>query len=300
MKTIFEFDPWRLIETELHKDDMRLSESMTSIGNGHMGMRGNFEERYSGDSHRGTYLAGVWFPDKTRVGWWKNGYPQYFGKVINAMNIISLRVRIDREDVDLYEDDVVSFSRVLDMRAGVLTREFVIRREKGRLNNLTIGLCGDLKFGRTVHSLIKSLVRWEGIRFVFISPEELHVPSYIIDEVVKPSGCEYKEVRTMDEVLPELDVLYMTRVQRERFFNEEDYIRLKDSFILDAEKMKLAPKDLIVLHPLPRINEIAVEVDDDPRAKYFVQAQNSVYVRMALILMLLNIEPGLFEEETVC
>lgn len=175
-----------------------------------------------------------------------------------------------------------------------------IRREKGRLNNLTIGLCGDLKFGRTVHSLIKSLVRWEGIRFVFISPEELHVPSYIIDEVVKPSGCEYKEVRTMDEVLPELDVLYMTRVQRERFFNEEDYIRLKDSFILDAEKMKLAPKDLIVLHPLPRINEIAVEVDDDPRAKYFVQAQNSVYVRMALILMLLNIEPGLFEEETVC
>ena len=175
-----------------------------------------------------------------------------------------------------------------------------IRREKGRLNNLTIGLCGDLKFGRTVHSLIKSLVRWEGIRFVFISPEELHVPSYIIDEVVKPSGCEYKEVRTMDEVLPELDVLYMTRVQRERFSNEEDYIRLKDSFILDAEKMKLAPKDLIVLHPLPRINEIAVEVDDDPRAKYFVQAQNSVYVRMALILMLLNIEPGLFEEETVC
>ena len=131
MKTIFEFDPWRLIETELHKDDMRLSESMTSIGNGHMGMRGNFEERYSGDSHRGTYLAGVWFPDKTRVGWWKNGYPQYFGKVINAMNIISLRVRIDREDVDLYEDDVVSFSRVLDMHAGVLTREFVIRREKG-------------------------------------------------------------------------------------------------------------------------------------------------------------------------
>ena len=138
------------------------------------------------------------------------------------------------------------------------------------------------------------------LEMLFISPEELHVPSYIIDEVVKPSGCEYKEVRTMDEVLPELDVLYMTRVQRERFFNEEDYIRLKDSFILDAEKMKLAPKDLIVLHPLPRINEIAVEVDDDPRAKYFVQAQNSVYVRMALILMLLNIEPGLFEEETVC
>ena len=178
-----------------------------------------------------------------------------------------------------------------------MTDLMTIRTRMGRLDNLTIGLCGDLKFGRTVHSLIKSLVRWEGIRFVFISPEELHVPSYIIDEVVKPSGCEYKEVRTMDEVLPELDVLYMTRVQRERFFNEEDYIRLKDSFILDAEKMKLAPKDLIVL---PRVNEIAVEVDDDPRAKYFVQAQNGVYVRMALILMLLNIEPGLFEEETVC
>ena len=171
-----------------------------------------------------------------------------------------------------------------------LTDLLTIRREKGRLNNLTIGLCGDLKFGRTVHSLIKSLVRWEGIRFVFISPEELHVPSYIIDEVVKPSGCEYKEVRTMDEVLPELDVLYMTRVQRERFFNEEDYIRLKDSFILDAEKMKLAPKDLIVLHPLPRVNEISVDVDNDPRAAYFKQVQYGVYARMALILTLLNIK----------
>ena len=165
-----------------------------------------------------------------------------------------------------------------------------IRREKGRLNNLTIGLCGDLKFGRTVHSLIKSLVRWEGIRFVFISPEELHVPSYIIDEVVKPSGCEYKEVRTMDEVLPELDVLYMTRVQRERFFNEEDYIRLKDSYILDKAKMALAKDDMYVLHPLPRVNEISVEVDDDPRAAYFRQAQNGVYVRMALIMTLLEVE----------
>ena len=181
-----------------------------------------------------------------------------------------------------------------------LTDLLTIRREKKRLDNLTIGLCGDLKFGRTVHSLIKSLVRCENIRFVFISPEELHVPSYIIEEVVKPSGCEYKEVRTMDEVLPELDVLYMTRVQRERFFNEEDYIRLKDSYILDAEKMKLASENLIVMHPLPRVNEIAVEVDDDPRAKYFVQAQNGVYVRMALILMLLGIEPGLFKEETTC
>ncbi len=131
MKTIFALDPWKLIETKLHKEDMRLSESMTSIGNGHMGMRGNFEERYSGDSHRGTYLAGVWFPDKTRVGWWKNGYPAYFGKVINAMNIISLRVRIDREDIDLNTDEVTAYSRVLDMKTGVLTREFSIRREKG-------------------------------------------------------------------------------------------------------------------------------------------------------------------------
>ncbi len=155
-----------------------------------------------------------------------------------------------------------------------LTDLLTIRREKKRLDNLTIGLCGDLKFGRTVHSLIKSLVRWENIRFVFISPEELRMPSYII--------------------------LYMTRVQRERFFNEEDYIRLKDSYILSAEKMKLAADDLIVLHPLPRVNEIAVEVDDDPRAKYFTQAQNGVYVRMALILMLLGIEPGLFEEEKTC
>ena len=181
-----------------------------------------------------------------------------------------------------------------------LTDLLTIRREKKRLDNQTIGLCGDLKFGRTVHSLIKSLVRWENIRFVFISPEELRMPSYIIDEVVKPSGCAYSEVRTMDEVLPELDVLYMTRVQRERFFNEEDYIRLKDSYILSAEKMKLAADDLIVLHPLPRVNEIAVEVDDDPRAKYFTQAQNGVCVRMALILMLLGIEPGLFEEEKTC
>ena len=181
-----------------------------------------------------------------------------------------------------------------------LTDLLTIRREHGRIDNLTIGLCGDLKFGRTVHSLIKSLIRCENIRFVFISPKELQVPGYIIDEVVKPSGCEYKEVCTLDEALPELDVLYMTRVQRERFFNEEDYIRLKDSYILDSEKMKLAPEKMIVLHPLPRVNEIAVEVDDDPRAKYFIQAQNGVYVRMALILMLLNIEPGLFEEDTTC
>ena len=147
-----------------------------------------------------------------------------------------------------------------------------------------------MKFGRTVHSLIKSLVRWEGIRFVFISPEELHVPSYIIDEVVKPSGCEYKEVRTMDEVLPELDVLYMTRVQRERFFNEEDYLRLKDSYILTPEKLHNAKEDLCILHPLPRVNEISVAVDDDPRACYFKQVRNGRYIRMALIMKMLGIE----------
>ena len=171
-----------------------------------------------------------------------------------------------------------------------LTDLLTIHRLKGHLDNLTVGLCGDLKFGRTVHSLIKSLVRWENIRFVFISPEELRMPSYIIDEVVKPSGCAYSEVRTMDEVLPELDVLYMTRVQRERFFNEEDYIRLRDSYILDNEKMKLAKEDMIVMHPLPRVNEISVEVDDDPRAAYFRQAKFGRFVRMALILKMLEVE----------
>ena len=174
-----------------------------------------------------------------------------------------------------------------------------IQREKGSFENLTIGMCGDLKFGRTVHSLIHAMRRYKGVKFILISPEELKVPEYIIQEL-DHEGIPYEETTSLEDAMPSLDILYMTRVQQERFFNEEDYIRLKDSFILDAEKMKLAPKDLIVLHPLPRINEIAVEVDDDPRAKYFVQAQNSVYVRMALILMLLNIEPGLFEEETVC
>ena len=151
-----------------------------------------------------------------------------------------------------------------------LTDLLTIRREKGRLNNLTIGLCGDLKFGRTVHSLIKSLVRWEGIRFVFISPEELHVPSYIIDEVVKPSSCEYKEVRTMDEVLPELDVLYMTRVQRERFTDLEEYERVKNVYILRNKMLEGSRENLRILHPLPRVNEIAYDVDDNPKA-YYIQ-----------------------------
>lgn len=165
-----------------------------------------------------------------------------------------------------------------------------IRSLKGRLSDLTIGLCGDLKFGRTVHSLIESLVRYTGIRFVLISPPELRVPDYIREDVLEASGNEYKEVETLEEVMPELDILYMTRVQKERFFNEEDYVRMKDFYILDKTKMALAKDDMLVLHPLPRVNEISVEVDDDPRAVYFKQAQFGVYVRMALILTLLEVE----------
>lgn len=171
-----------------------------------------------------------------------------------------------------------------------LTDLMTIRRRKGRLGGLTIGLCGDLKFGRTVHSLIMSLVRCERMRFVLISPEELRVPDYIITETIEPRGISYSEVRSLENAMPELDILYMTRVQRERFFNEEDYIRLKDSYILTAEKMKLARPDMAVLHPLPRVNEIALSVDDDPRAAYFEQVQNGVYVRMALIMTLLGLE----------
>lgn len=170
-----------------------------------------------------------------------------------------------------------------------LTDLFTIRSLKGEIKDLTIGLCGDLKFGRTVHSLINALVRYPGIKFVLISPEELRVPEYIREDVLDKNGFEYKEVDSLDDVMPELDVLYMTRVQRERFFNEEDYIRLKDFFILTPEKMDLAKKDMMVLHPLPRVNEISVDVDDDPRAAYFTQAQNGVYVRMALILTLLEL-----------
>lgn len=171
-----------------------------------------------------------------------------------------------------------------------LTDLMTIRRRKGRLGNLTIGLCGDLKFGRTVHSLIMALSRWDGIRFVLISPEELRVPKYIITETLEPQGIPYEEVRSLEGAMPALDILYMTRVQRERFFNEEDYIRLKDSYILTAEKMKIAKPDMAVLHPLPRVNEIALSVDGDPRAAYFEQAQNGVYVRMALIMTLLGLK----------
>ena len=159
---------------------------------------------------------------------------------------------------------------------------------KGRLNNFTIGLCGDLKFGRTVHSLIKALTRYDNIRFIFISPEELKVPDYII-EMLREKEIPFQEVIRLEDVMPELDLLYMTRVQRERFFNEQDYIRLKDFYVLDKEKMSLAKDDMLVLHPLPRVNEISVEVDQDPRAAYFRQGQYGVYVRMALILTLLEL-----------
>jgi aspartate carbamoyltransferase catalytic subunit len=171
-----------------------------------------------------------------------------------------------------------------------LTDLMTIKSLKGRLDNLVIGLCGDLKFGRTVHSLINALVRYTGIKFVLISPKELRIPDYIKQDVLEKNNIEYKEVEHLEDIMPELDILYMTRVQRERFFNEEEYIRLKDSYILNADKMALARKDMLVLHPLPRVNEISVEVDDDERAAYFKQVQYGVYVRMALILTLLNIK----------
>ena len=169
-----------------------------------------------------------------------------------------------------------------------LTDLMTIRSLKGRLNHLTVGLCGDLKFGRTVHSLINALSRYDNIRFIFISPEELRVPDYVI-EMLKEKNIPYEEVIRLEDSLPQLDLLYMTRVQRERFFNEEDYIRLKDFYILDKAKLSLAPADMLVLHPLPIVNEISVDVDNDPRAVYFKQAQYGVYVRMALILTLLGL-----------
>lgn len=169
-----------------------------------------------------------------------------------------------------------------------LTDLLTIRSLKGRLDRFTIGLCGDLKFGRTVHSLINALVRYEGIKFIFISPRELMVPDYVTD-MLKDRNIPCEEVIRLEEIMPKLDLLYMTRVQKERFFNEEDYVRLKDFYILDKAKMKLAKPDMLVLHPLPRVNEISVEVDEDPRAAYFKQVQYGVYVRMALILTLLNI-----------
>ena len=171
-----------------------------------------------------------------------------------------------------------------------LTDLLTIRSLKGQLGNLTIGLCGDLKFGRTVHSLINALIRYPGIRFVLISPEELRIPSYIREEVLTANGIPFTEVERLEDAMPKLDILYMTRVQKERFFNEEDYVRLKNYYILTKSKMELAKEDMLVLHPLPRVNEISVEVDDDPRAAYFRQVQYGVYVRMALIMTLLEVE----------
>lgn len=171
-----------------------------------------------------------------------------------------------------------------------LTDLMTIKTLKGRLENITIGLCGDLKFGRTVHSLIKSLTRYSNIKFVLISPEELKLPSYIKEDVLEKSGVDFVELSSLDEAMPSLDILYMTRVQKERFFNEEDYLRLKDSYILDKTKMKLAKEDMLVLHPLPRVNEISIEVDKDKRAAYFEQARMGVFVRMALIVDLLALE----------
>ncbi len=169
-----------------------------------------------------------------------------------------------------------------------LTDLLTIYREKGRLDNFTIGLCGDLKFGRTVHSLIKALCRYKGVRFVLIAPRELQVPDYIIHDVLEPSGALYTQVESLDAVMPDLDVLYMTRIQRERFFSQDEYLKHKDAFILDAAKLENAKGDLTVMHPLPSVNEISTEVDDDPRAKYFEQALNGKYIRMALIITLLK------------
>jgi len=170
-----------------------------------------------------------------------------------------------------------------------LTDLLTIRRQNGNFENITVGICGDLKFGRTVHSLIKALSRYQGVKFVLIAPEELRIPDYVRKEILIKNKIEFQEVERMQEVLADLDVLYMTRVQKERFFNEEDYVRLKDRYILDAAKMKLAKKNMMVLHPLPRVNEISVEVDADPRALYFEQAKNGMFVRMALIMSLLGI-----------
>jgi len=171
-----------------------------------------------------------------------------------------------------------------------LTDLMTIKALKGHFDNLTVGMCGDLKFGRTVHSLIRALVRYENVKFVFISPKELMLPGYIRDDLLIRNNVEFSEVTKLEDVLPELDLLYMTRVQRERFFNEEDYVRLKDFYILDRKKMELAGKDMLVLHPLPRVNEIATEIDDDPRAAYFKQVRYGMFIRMALILKLLDVK----------
>ena len=209
--------------------------------------------------------------------------------------------------VSCYADIVASrYSSIPVINAGdgghqhptqTMTDLMTIRTRMGRLDDLTIGLCGDLKFGRTVHSLIKTMARCKNIRFVLISPEELRVPDYIIKDVLEANGIAYRETRSLEDSMPELDILYMTRVQKERFFNEEDYVRLKNSYILTSDKMALAKEHMAVLHPLPRVNEIALDVDDDPRAAYFEQVQNGVYVRMALIMTLLGLADPKTKEE---
>ena len=171
-----------------------------------------------------------------------------------------------------------------------LTDLLTIKREKGRLDNLTIGFCGDLKFGRTVHSLLKALSRYPNMKFVFISPSELKIPEYLKKDLLEAKNLDYKEVDKIEDVIEELDIIYMTRVQKERFFNEQDYIRLKDTYILDLKKLENSKKDLIIMHPLPRVNEISTEVDDDPRAKYFDQVANGRYIRMALIMTMLGLQ----------
>lgn len=171
-----------------------------------------------------------------------------------------------------------------------LTDLLTIHREKGRFDHLTVGFCGDLKFGRTVHSLVKAMSRYPGVRFIFISPEELMLPDYLKEDLLDPQGIPYEEVRDMESVMDQLEILYMTRVQQERFFNEQDYLRLRDTYILDLKKLKNAKEDLCIMHPLPRVNEISVEVDDDPRACYFKQVENGRYIRMALILSLLGLD----------
>ena len=221
------------------------------------------------------------------------------GRVEDTIRRICLAYGASRADVFSITSSIVTTIYGEDFGICTQTRRVPgMSNDLGRLDDLTIGLCGDLKFGRTVHSLIKTMARCKNIRFVLISPEELRVPDYIVKDVLEANGIPYKETRSLEESMPELDILYMTRVQKERFFNEEDYIRLKNSYILTKEKMSLAKPDMAVLHPLPRVNEIALDVDDDPRAAYFEQVQNGVYVRMALIMTLLGLrDPKAPKEE---
>ena len=221
------------------------------------------------------------------------------GRVEDTIRRICLAYGATRADVFSITSSIVTTIYGEDFGICTQTRRVPgMSNDLGRLDDLTIGLCGDLKFGRTVHSLIKTMARCKNIRFVLISPEELRVPDYIVKDVLEANGIPYQETRSLEESMSELDILYMTRVQKERFFNEEDYIRLKNSYILTKEKMDLAKPDMAVLHPLPRVNEIALDVDDDPRAAYFEQVQNGVYVRMALIMTLLGLrDPKAPKEE---